>query len=235
LTKTPRTTLVTFLLDRSGSMGLIRDDTIGAFNTYLDGLKKDPGIRFSFLQFDSVSIDTLQKNIPIEQAPPLNHETFEPRGTTPLIDACVKTVRAVEDALKRHDHKPKVVVCFQTDGQENASREHSWEELTDLVKEKIAEGWQFNFMGASIDAYSQASQMGLSAAQTMSYDSRSREASRASFEASAANTVAFARGISASTSYSIDQKRASGDRFDPGLKMAKKVESKKAIVDDVQL
>jgi hypothetical protein len=32
-------TLVTFLLDRTGSIESIRDDTIGGFNTYLDTLK----------------------------------------------------------------------------------------------------------------------------------------------------------------------------------------------------
>ena len=34
-------TLVTFLLDRTGSMEAIRDDTIGGFNAYLDGLRGD--------------------------------------------------------------------------------------------------------------------------------------------------------------------------------------------------
>ena len=33
-------TLVAFLLDRTGSMEPIRDDTIGAFNAYLEGLQK---------------------------------------------------------------------------------------------------------------------------------------------------------------------------------------------------
>ena len=34
-TKPAATTLVTFLLDRTGSMESIKDDTIGAFNAYL--------------------------------------------------------------------------------------------------------------------------------------------------------------------------------------------------------
>ena len=51
--KPAATTLVTFLLDRTGSMQSIKDDTIGAFNAYLETLKKKGGgIEFSFLQFD---------------------------------------------------------------------------------------------------------------------------------------------------------------------------------------
>jgi hypothetical protein len=33
-----------------------------------------------------------------------------------------------------------VVICIQTDGQENSSTEHSWNELNALVKEKAALG-----------------------------------------------------------------------------------------------
>src|SRR5262245_60704989 len=54
-------TLVTFLLDRTGSMEAIRDDTIGGFNAYLEGLKSDGGaeIDFTLIQFDSVCIDKI--------------------------------------------------------------------------------------------------------------------------------------------------------------------------------
>lgn len=54
-------TLVTFLLDRTGSMEAIRDDMIGGFNAYLDGLKGNGGtdIDFTLIQFDSVSIDKI--------------------------------------------------------------------------------------------------------------------------------------------------------------------------------
>lgn len=45
-------TLVTFPLDRTGSMEAIRDDTIGGFNAYLDGLKGngEAEIEFTLIQ-----------------------------------------------------------------------------------------------------------------------------------------------------------------------------------------
>jgi hypothetical protein len=50
-----QTTLVTFLLDRSGSMG---QKTIGGFNVYLETLQNDgEATKFTLLQFDSGGID----------------------------------------------------------------------------------------------------------------------------------------------------------------------------------
>ncbi len=228
-------TIVTFLLDRSGSMASVKDATIEAFNAYLDELKKGENITFSLLQFDTVSLDTTFKNQPVGEVTGLTHDNFLPRGGTPLIDASVKTIRAVEKAVAE---KPgsKVVICFQTDGQENSSREHSWSELQDLIKEKTALGWEFNFLGAGIDAYAQSSMMGLGAAQTMSYDSTDRVRTRVAFASRGEATMMFASGARADMSYTSAEKRAAGDKFDPDLKgiatgQVRKPEVKKAIVD----
>lgn len=211
------TTIVTFLLDRSGSMGSILHPTIEAFNAYTSSLSAADDLTFSLVQFDSQSIDTVFKNAAACAIPKLTTGNFQPRGGTPLIDACVKTIRAVERKVTEAPDA-KVVICFQTDGLENASREHSWGELLDLIKEKTALGWQFNFMGAGIDAYQQASRMGLGRDQTMSYDAASEERTSAAFAASGMNTVAYAAGLRGSTQYSATQKRAAGDRYDPDLK-----------------
>ena len=207
-------TLVTFLLDRSGSMGAVRQSTIEAFNGYLDGLKADAeGIDFTFLQFDTESLDKLCVAEPVARVAPLSLETYVPRGGTPLIDAAYKTIRAVEAAVAADGSDPKVVICIQTDGEENSSTEHTWEALSALVHLKIADGWQFNFMGAGIDAYAQGAKMGIAAVQTMSYDHARPEAARAAFAASAANAQDYRRSRTVSTAYSPAQRVASGDRF----------------------
>ncbi len=240
--KTADQTIVTFLLDRSGSMSSIKADTIGGFNAYLDTLKA-PGagtITFSFLQFDSQSIDIVFKNEPIANVPHLNADTFQPRATTPLIDACVKTIKVVEEHLAKRDGKPKVVVCFQTDGYENASTAHTWDELNALIKAKTAEGWQFNFMGAGIDAYATGARMGVLSQNTMSYDSFLPQATRAAFSATAHNTQMFASGLSNSTGYTAGQRAGFGDKFagnrfsKPAKKPDAKVKSQ-SLADDVSL
>jgi hypothetical protein len=242
-------TLVTFLLDRTGSMESVRDDTIGGFNTYLDALNGDGvgDIAFTLIQFDSMSIDKICVAVPVAQVEKLTRDTYQPRASTPLIDAAYKTIEAVEASLATRPAE-KVVICIQTDGHENASTEHSWNDLNALVKEKAAKGWQFNFMGVGIDAYDQGARMGIPAAATVAYDHQSPAATRAVFAATAQSARRFADGAAPTTSYKAAEKAAAGDRFSgafSGLfsrtpksdktETAAKQELKRAIVDDITL
>ena len=228
-------TLVTFLLDRTGSMESIRDDTIGAFNTYLEALKTGDEIYFTLLQFDSIGVDKVHVNEPVADIPKLTRETFVPRAWTPLIDASYKTIKAVEKSVAANP-ATKVVICIQTDGYENASTEHSWEELNALIKEKIEASWQFNFMGASIDSYVQASRMGIAQDQTLSYDSKDRAAAAAAFDATAKNTVLYSIGALSGTAYSRAQKRAAKDKYmDRKPAPTGDTKEKFSIVDDISI
>ena len=70
----PDSILVTFLLDRTGSMASCKDATIEAFNAYLGTLKADPkGVFFTFLQFDSVSLDKIHVADPVKDVAEENH------------------------------------------------------------------------------------------------------------------------------------------------------------------
>jgi hypothetical protein len=149
---------------------------------------------------------------PVANVTRLDRSSYQPRGGTPLIDAAFKTITAVEDSLNKYDTVPKIIVCIQTDGHENQSREHTWEELKRLITEKIEKGWQFNFMGTGIDAYDQGARMGISMQSTIS--TRTNKASiEAGFTAAAASSMRFARGISENTKFRMSERAAAGDRF----------------------
>lgn len=216
MAKSKQKTLVSFLLDRTGSMSSIKADTIGGFNAYIDTLKKDGRglIDFTFLQFDSVSIDKVHVGVPIKDVVPLTEETYQPRAWTPLIDAAYKTIKATEETLGRRDDKPKVVIAIQTDGEENSSTEHTWEDLNALIKEKTALGWEFVFMGAGLDAYKQAGKMGIGAANTVSYGMQN---SAQAFRSLGQNSALYAAGESASMAYTGAQKLDAGDVYDPSV------------------
>lgn len=211
-------TLVTFLLDRSSSMSSIHKETVSAFNEYLDELKRSKAeIDFTFIQFDlnnGLSMEKVCVCEPVKKVKNLTMESFQPRGSTPLIDAAFKTIKAIEGQEKAKGCK--IVVCIQTDGEENASVSHGWEELKTLISEKTKAGWQFNFMGAGIDSYNQGSRMGISAANTVSYGKDMRH-TVAAFRASASNASNYAMGRSANTSYLASQKADAGDKFDMSL------------------
>ena len=208
-------TIVSFLLDRTGSMEAVRDDTIGAFNTYAATLEKDAGdlIEFTLVLFDSTSVDKLCVGVAMKDVPRLNRDNYIPRDMTPLIDAACKIIKATEDQLAKRTDSPKVVVCIQTDGHENASTEHNPSELRELIRAKRALGWEFNFMGCGIDAYATAQTYGIAHGSTMSYAMAN---SAQAFAASARNTASYAGGQSVNTRFSATQKAAAGDIFDPG-------------------
>jgi uncharacterized protein YegL len=213
--KTNDKTLVTFLLDKSSSMSLIWDSTISAFNEYLTSLKAESaglGIDFTLLQFDTSGIEKTCVEVPVKDAPQLSKENYKPTGGTPLIDAAYKTIRAIESSIAKKDTKPKIVVCIQTDGEENSSHEYNWEQLKTLITEKTKEGWQFNFMGTGIDAYDQGAKMGIAAASTIS-TGMSPAHVQASMRAASASTMRFASGAAMSTAYLSAERTASGDRF----------------------
>ena len=200
-------TQVTFVLDETGSMESIKDDTIGGFNQYLKGLQeaKDP-IFFTLLKFDSNRVETVCNGVPVGEVKPLNADTYRPGAATPLIDACYKAIIAT--AEKVAGRKRNVTIAIQTDGHENASREYSREQLVDLIKEKTKAGWVFVFLGAGIDAFSQAASFGISRDTTMTYD---RDRSGETFVAMAANTASYAStGDAASMQFSDVQRRATG-------------------------
>jgi len=201
-----KTTIVSFLLDETGSMHPILDDTIGGFNSYIDtlGKSKNP-IVFSLVKFDSSKIEKVHTGVPIKKVPHLTHETYKPGAMTPLVDASVKIIHATEQALKRRDDKPNVLIVIQTDGFENASTEFTFPDLTKLIREKEKEGWTFLYIGAGVDAYDTAvTKMGLSVDHTMSYD---RKSSAQAFACLATNTESFAAsGLACDAGFNAAQK-----------------------------
>jgi len=61
----------TVVLDRTGSMESIRDDTIGGFNAFLEKQKAEPGsATLTLVQFDSQDpYEVIHRFKPIEQVP----------------------------------------------------------------------------------------------------------------------------------------------------------------------
>jgi len=133
---TAQPTIVSFLLDRTGSMETIKAETIGGFNAYLDALEREAGdlVAFTLLQFDSQSIDTLYSGAKLSDVERLTPETYQPRAYTPLIDACVETIKVTEETIASRRDKSRVIVVFQTDGEENASRRHTLDELATKIQ-----------------------------------------------------------------------------------------------------
>jgi hypothetical protein len=160
-------THISIILDRTGSMSSIRDDTIGGFNTFLKDQKKEPGIAtITLVQFDSVDpYEIIHKFKPIKDVPELTHKTYVPLAMTPLLDAMGRGINDIEKSLtdlSEEERPSKVVVVVITDGQENASQEFRKDQIVKMVRKKTKkDDWQFVFLSADLDAFMDAGRMGV--------------------------------------------------------------------------
>src|ERR1043165_4100560 len=89
------------ILDRTGSMESIRDDTIGGFNAFLNAQKDAPGqATLTLAQFDSQDpYEIVHHFKPLGEVPELTRETFVPRASTPLLDAIGRGINDLEKSL----------------------------------------------------------------------------------------------------------------------------------------
>ncbi|MEZ6063251.1 MAG: vWA domain-containing protein [Planctomycetaceae bacterium] len=171
----PRTDLtdITFVLDRSGSMGFIKAATIEAFNGFLSSQCSGDGIaELSLVQFDD-QYEPMYAGRNVNKAPKLTDRTYQPRGSTALLDAMGRTIVATGQRLSRlREHKRPGTVIFVTltDGFENASREFTLHRINEMIREQREKySWQFIFLGANQDAIATAAQMGVGADQAMTF------------------------------------------------------------------
>ena len=139
-------------------------------------------------------------------------DTYQPRASTPLIDACVEAIKTTEELVAQRKDRSRVIVVFQTDGEENASRRHQLADLVDLIKRRSDEGWKFVFLGANIDAYKTARAFGIADEATVAYDARR---SGMLMEEAGVLTALLAMGSAEELVFHKELKRAAGDRFDP--------------------
>ena len=162
------TTQVFLLLDMTGSMQADKQATIDACNEFVEGLKADPHTRdllFSLAVFNSnIGLERIVDGVPLDRAPRLDHEHYQPTGATPLYDAMWQSM----DLMKAH--QGQVLFIVQTDGEENSSKTATRQQIVDRVAEKTAAGWQFVYLGCDIDAMQQGGELGIAAGNTMSYD-----------------------------------------------------------------
>lgn len=168
-------THIYFLLDRTGSMASMTADVIGGFNGFLAAQRKDgDDARLTLVQFDSQEpFEVLADASPIHRVRELTAQTFQPRGSTPLLDATGNliahaAVRA--EQRKTLGKKPESILFVTfTDGEENASSRYARKDILQLVAAKEKEGWTFAFLGAGLDAYAESGSIGYAAGSVQAW------------------------------------------------------------------
>lgn len=135
------------LLDRSGSMSNIWDETLRSVNSYAKSL--DAKATVSVIAFDDQGFDVVRDNA-VGFWSDITPATIHPRGNTPLFDSLARLIGV---ATKNND--PKTVVVVVTDGYENCSRNTTREQIDAMIKRCEAREWPVIFLGANFkDVYS---------------------------------------------------------------------------------
>ena len=128
-------TEIIFILDESGSMGSVRNDVVGGFNTFVKDQKELPREAIlTLVKFDT-DYTKLHEGALLENVNDLNNETYRPGGMTALLDAVGKTINEVVSrhaTLDKDEVPAKTIMVVFTDGEENSSQE--FRKLADIAK-----------------------------------------------------------------------------------------------------
>lgn len=155
-----------FLIDRSGSMYGSEEDTIGGFNSFIEKEKlKEGNTRVTTILFDH-EYEMLYKRKDIDDVNKLTRDEYYVRGSTALLDAIGKTITTLDREI---DNKALFVIT--TDGMENSSVEFSKSQIKSMIQNH---NWEFIFIGADIDSYSEASQLGIKKSRVANYKKSAR-------------------------------------------------------------
>jgi hypothetical protein len=183
-------TLITMILDESGSMRSCWDTTIAGFNEFVAGQRaaeESAGAGYlSLIKFDSPHIKTVFNNRPLNEVPLLDKINYHPNGGTNLLDAIGHAITSVNDVLAKSKRKdrPGVIITIMTDGEENASNTFNNAQIKAMVAAAEKADWTFTFLGANIDAFAVGSTFGMRSVNSVSYSTANMGATMESISAS---------------------------------------------------
>lgn len=204
-------THIAVVLDASGSMQAVRDDTIGGFNRFVKDQRELPGEATLSLTTFNTAMFPLHLFSAIENVPELDASSYIPSGMTALLDAVGQTIRTTGEQLAEMDESKRpsrVIFVIMTDGQENSSRQWTKEKLKELIsQQKQTYSWEFVFLGANQDAFAEAGGIGIGAQQTMNYAANAK-GTREAFASMSASVSRYRGGGDASFEDSDRQKQA---------------------------
>ncbi len=204
-------TIVSIVLDMSGSMSGIAAATREGLNAYLNSLREDSKnndeVLVSITVFDSgwergsytqvPRINTIFNLTPLSEVPEITVEHYQPNGGTPLYDAIGAVVERTDEALKRVKGKPDVLLVIITDGEENSSRKLSSNDAKVLIEEKQGKGWTPVYLGANQDSWAVSQTLGISAGSAVNFAASNQGVQDQVFKKLGARTTAHRMAKSA--------------------------------------
>lgn len=166
-------TELVFILDRSGSMSGLEQDTVGGFNSMIEKQCRESGEAVvSTVLFDNAS-EVIHDRVRLDQVPRMTEKEYFVRGCTALLDAvggAIHHIGNVHKYARAEDRPEKTLFVITTDGMENASRHYDYARVKKMIqRQKDKYGWEFLFLGANVDAASEAKRFGIDEDRAANY------------------------------------------------------------------
>jgi hypothetical protein len=176
-------TVITVVIDASGSMSGITSATLEGYNSFIAKQREEEGkVLVSLVLFDTEWVDDHYNEqklrivrpytaLPLEQVPELTSEVYHAHGGTPLRDAVGYSIGYTDEILQRIPKKetPDALMVVITDGGENQSKNFGSGLISEMVKAREQAGWTFIYMGANQDSWSETQGLGFSVGNVMNY------------------------------------------------------------------
>lgn len=170
---------IAFVIDKSGSMCNLIDDTVGGFNAFIEKYQNESidGLLTVTLFDDKYRFLHDQANL--ADAKPMTREAYMEggMGCTALYDAVGATIDHVGQRLasmNEEDRPGKILFVVTTDGCENASQKYSRSKVKEMIQHQTEKySWEFIFLGANLDSEKTAESIGIGANRAMNYSATS--------------------------------------------------------------
>ena len=166
------------ILDRSGSMSSLAEDTIGGYNSFLAKQRNEPGkAEVTTVLFDD-QYEKVAEGVDIQEVKDLTAKQSFARGTTALLDAVGRTIMDTLGRMERDGVCPakrRVLIMIMTDGKENASKEYNKAAVKAMIEKTTNDyKWNYIFIGANIDSVAEAGSIGIRARHARNYSPDSK-------------------------------------------------------------
>ena len=146
------------VLDESGSMQSIKKTIMKGFNEVVQTIKSvalqypEQEHTVTFVSFNSTGTKKIHENSKIELLNQIDERSYQPNGGTPLFDAMGASFFNLNWIIEKENPKNyNVLVTILTDGEENASKEHSAKSIKEIIEAYKLKNWTFTYIGANHD------------------------------------------------------------------------------------
>lgn len=167
-------TALMLIVDSSGSMATIWEQTEKAVNGLLEEQKKFPG---------KLSIKMIEFNHDVKSKKLIDSKEFDkwklsPHGLTALHDAIgigIDELGQELAGLTEEERPASVIVAIMTDGFENSSKEYTASRVKEMIDHQRKNyNWDFIFLGANQDAISTAQDYGIGHESALTFGANSK-------------------------------------------------------------